>query len=111
MRAYYEARAQEYDDWWLGTGLFTSRERPGWTQEVAALLDVVGSLPPARVLDVACGTGFLTRRLRGGGAAIDQSASMVRGASERMPHARVVQGEGGPPPFPRRPVRPGIPRP
>ena len=23
MRDYYERRAREYDDWWLGTGLFT----------------------------------------------------------------------------------------
>jgi len=27
MRSYYEQRAPEYDDWWLGTGLFEARER------------------------------------------------------------------------------------
>jgi uracil-DNA glycosylase len=37
MRDYYDARAAEYDDWWLGTGLFTDRDRPGWAGEVAKL--------------------------------------------------------------------------
>ena len=32
VKAYYEARAPEYDDWWLGTGLFEQRDRPGWEQ-------------------------------------------------------------------------------
>ena len=99
MRAYYDARAREYDDWWLGTGLFTERERPGWHDEVAALLDLLGELPPCRVLDVACGTGFLTRRLRGDVVALDQSAGMVAVAGERLAHARVVQGEAVPLPF------------
>ena len=39
MRAYYEQRAAEYDDWWLGRGIFAKRERPGWDEEVAAVLD------------------------------------------------------------------------
>ncbi len=29
MRAYYDRRAAEYDDWWNGTGLFATRDRPG----------------------------------------------------------------------------------
>ena len=29
MREYYEQRAAEYDDWWLGTGRFEQRDRPG----------------------------------------------------------------------------------
>ena len=33
VKAYYEARAPEYDDWWLGTGLFAERDRPGWEEE------------------------------------------------------------------------------
>src|SRR3712207_7773031 len=27
MRAYYEQRAEEYDYWWRGTGLFARRDR------------------------------------------------------------------------------------
>jgi ubiquinone/menaquinone biosynthesis C-methylase UbiE len=96
MRAYYDRRAREYDDWWHGTGMFAQRDRPGWHEETIRLTRVLDSLPPARVLDVACGTGFLTRHLRGEVVAIDQSPEMVRIASARMPHARVVVGDAMP---------------
>ena len=49
MRAYYERRAAEYDDWWLGTGLFARRDRPGWSAEVADVIAVVRGMPAARV--------------------------------------------------------------
>jgi ubiquinone/menaquinone biosynthesis C-methylase UbiE len=100
MRAYYDRRAREYDDWWHGTGLFATRDRPGWAEETDRLIAVLRSLPPAHVLDVACGTAFLTRHLRGEVVALDQSAEMVRIAAARMPHARVVQGDAVPLPFP-----------
>lgn len=99
MRAYYDERAAEYDDWWLGTGLFAERERPGWSEEVEQVVDVVRARPAARVLDVACGTGFLTRHLRGTVVALDQSARMVEIAAARLPRARVVQGDAVPLPF------------
>jgi ubiquinone/menaquinone biosynthesis C-methylase UbiE len=99
MRAYYDRRANEYDDWWQGTGIATSVDRPGWSDEVAALVAVIGALPPCRVLDVACGTGFLTRHLRGAVVALDQSARMLDVAARRLPHARLVQGEAVPLPF------------
>jgi demethylmenaquinone methyltransferase/2-methoxy-6-polyprenyl-1,4-benzoquinol methylase len=100
MRAYYDQRAFEYDDWWLGCGLFAERDRPGWSAEVEQLIGVVRALPPAGVLDVACGTGFLTRHLRGDAVAIDQSAQMVEIAVARMPNARIVRGNAVPLPFP-----------
>jgi ubiquinone/menaquinone biosynthesis C-methylase UbiE len=96
MRAYYDRRAREYDDWWHGTGLFTQRDRPGWKAETEQLIAVLADLPPAHVLDVACGTGFLTRHLRGEVVGIDQSAEMVRVAAARMPHARVLQADAVP---------------
>lgn len=99
MRAYYDRRAGEYDDWWLGTGLFARRDRPGWTDEVQALIRLIGALPPGRVLDVACGTGFLTRHLRGDVVALDQSAQMVALTAARVPHAEVRQGDAVPLPF------------
>jgi ubiquinone/menaquinone biosynthesis C-methylase UbiE len=99
MRAYYEARAREYDDWWMGAGLYAERARPGWHDEVERLCEVVAALPPARVLDVACGTGFLTRHLRGEVVGLDQSPAMVEVASGRLPDARVVQGDAVPLPF------------
>ena len=99
MRGYYDQRALEYDDWWLGTGQFARRDRPGWAEEVAQLVAVVAALPPARVLDVACGTGFLSAHLAGEVVALDQSAAMLRIAGERLPHARVLCGEAVPLPF------------
>jgi ubiquinone/menaquinone biosynthesis C-methylase UbiE len=99
MRVHFDQRAADYDDWWLGTGSFAERERPGWSAEVEELIAVVRALPPARVLDVACGTGFLTQRLRGELVALDQSARMVEIAAARLPHARVIQGEVAPLPF------------
>jgi ubiquinone/menaquinone biosynthesis C-methylase UbiE len=99
MRAYYDQRAGEYDDWWLGRGIFAKRDRPGWDDEVAAVLHAVRALPPARVLDVACGTGFVTRHLRGDVTALDQSAAMVRIAAARLPDGRAVRGDAVPLPF------------
>jgi demethylmenaquinone methyltransferase/2-methoxy-6-polyprenyl-1,4-benzoquinol methylase len=51
------------------------------------------------VLDVACGTGFLTKHLRGEVTAIDQSAAMVRRARARLPGARVLEADAVPLPF------------
>ena len=99
MRAYYDRRAPEYDDWWLGTGLFAARERPGWAAEVARLEAVLAGLPPADTLDVACGTGFLTRHLRGTVTAVDQSPEMVAIAARRVPRARVVRADAAALPF------------
>ncbi len=99
MRAYYDRRAAEYDDWWLGRGLYTDLHRPGWHEEVGRVCEVVGGLTPGRVLDVACGTGFLTQHLRGDIVALDQSPAMVEVASARLPGARIVQGDAVPLPF------------
>src|SRR3954453_18843593 len=93
MRAYYEQRAAEYDDWWLGAGRFEERERPGWYADVSALIDVLLALPPARTLDIACGTGFLTRHLPGEVLGLDQSATMIDEARRQAPEATFVQGD------------------
>ncbi len=105
MREYYEQRAPEYDDWWLGTGLFATRERPGWDEDVAALQAALAALAPARTLDVACGTGFLTRHLPGELTGLDQSAGMLEVAAARMPGATFVQGDALDPPFEARRLR------
>jgi ubiquinone/menaquinone biosynthesis C-methylase UbiE len=93
VEAYYEARAPEYDDWWLGTGRFEERDRPGWEEERAALVAAIAGLPPARTLDVACGTGYLTQHLPGEVTGLDQSASMLELASARVPTAAFVQSD------------------
>jgi ubiquinone/menaquinone biosynthesis C-methylase UbiE len=99
MREYYERRAREYDDFWLGTGLFARRDRPRWHEEVQRLTVLLETLPPARTLDVACGTAFLTRHLPGEVTALDQSPTMVAIARQRLPSATVTQGDAVPLPF------------
>ena len=99
MKAYYDQRAPEYDDWYHGTGMHASIERPGWHEEVARLTRFVGGLSPGRTLDVACGTGFLTRHLHGEVVALDHSPSMLRVAAERAPLAELRQADALPLPF------------
>ena len=93
MKTYYDRRADEYDDWWLGRGLYADRDRPGWDAEVAVLAELIAALPPKRTLDVACGTGFLTRHLRGDVVGLDQSERMLGVAREQVPAARFVEGD------------------
>ena len=94
MREYYDARAPEYDDWYRGRGRFADRDRPGWDSELEELTGTIAALPPARTLDVACGTGFLTRHLRGDVVALDQSARMLEEARRQATRATFVQGDG-----------------
>jgi ubiquinone/menaquinone biosynthesis C-methylase UbiE len=94
MDAYYDRRAPEYDDWYVGSGLFARLARPGWEKDLAALEATVAALPAARTLDVACGTGWLTRHLAGPVTGLDQSAAMLAIARERVPEAELVQGDG-----------------
>jgi demethylmenaquinone methyltransferase/2-methoxy-6-polyprenyl-1,4-benzoquinol methylase len=100
VKEYYDARAPEYDEWYLDEGQYAARRRPGWHQAVRALERAVASLAPARTLDVACGTGFLTRHLAGEVTGLDQSERMLEIARERAPAARFVQGDARALPFP-----------
>jgi demethylmenaquinone methyltransferase/2-methoxy-6-polyprenyl-1,4-benzoquinol methylase len=93
VKAYYDSRAPEYDEWYLGSGRFAGRERPGWDEELDALRRSLEALPPARTLDVACGTGFVTRHLPGEIVGLDQSEAMLEEARRQAPHATFVQGD------------------
>jgi ubiquinone/menaquinone biosynthesis C-methylase UbiE len=93
MRQYYDHRAPEYDDWYQGIGRFAQRDRPGWQEDLQELADDVAALAPARTLDVACGTGFLTRHLRGEITALDQSERMLEVAAQQVPDAVLVSGD------------------
>ncbi|HEY1520762.1 MAG TPA: class I SAM-dependent methyltransferase [Solirubrobacteraceae bacterium] len=99
MKEYYDIRAPEYDEWYLGLGRFAERDRPGWLEAVSALEQAVHELEPGRTLDVACGTGFLTRHLRGRVTGLDQSENMIEIARERIPSAEFVQADAIPLPF------------
>jgi SAM-dependent methyltransferase len=91
--AYYDQRAREYDDWYTGEGQFTSRERPGWSGEVSRLVEFVSTLPAARTLDIACGSGFLTRHLNGFVVGLDQSPEMVALTQSRLPGGVALTGD------------------
>ena len=91
--AYNDRRAEEYDEWYLGQGRFASLDRPSWDEEVARLQELVRGLPVARTLDVACGTGFLTRHLRGVAVGVDLSPAMVALARSRLPEGAAVVGD------------------
>jgi len=93
VKAYYDRRAPEYDEWYRGAGRYAERERPGWEQEVEALGAALAALPPVRTLDVACGTGFLTRHLPGEVVGLDQSESMLEEARRQAPNATYVQSD------------------
>jgi ubiquinone/menaquinone biosynthesis C-methylase UbiE len=92
-RSYYSQRAAEYDDFYLGTGLYARRDRPGWAEELAALRAILTSLSFGSFLDVACGTGFLTESLHGRITGLDQSAGMLEIARSRVPRASFVRGD------------------
>lgn len=100
---YYDQRAVEYDQWYLGQGRFAQRDRPGWQDELEGLINQVAKLPAARTLDVACGSGFLTRHLRGGlVVGLDQSRAMVALAQSRLPDGLALVGDALDLPFPDR---------
>ena len=93
MKEYYDTRAPEYDEWYLGQGRFAGLDRPDWDEDVAALQRSMTAMPPARTLDVACGTGYLTRHLRGEVTGLDQSKRMLAIAAGRLASAELVCGD------------------
>jgi demethylmenaquinone methyltransferase/2-methoxy-6-polyprenyl-1,4-benzoquinol methylase len=98
--AYYDRRALEYDDWYLREGLFADRDRPSFDEELDRVCATIAELGPADTLDVACGTGFLTRHVRGSVTGLDSSARMLAIAARRVPAGTFVQGDGLALPFP-----------
>ena len=100
MREYYHRRAPEYDDWYEGKTYGDPDEHESFLAERTLLEQTVSALPPMRTLDVACGTGFLTRFLHGRVVGLDQSDAMLAIASRQAPRAEYVLGDAFALPFP-----------
>jgi ubiquinone/menaquinone biosynthesis C-methylase UbiE len=100
MKEYYDRRAPEYDDFYRSAGKWTGRDREAWESELAELVATIEALPAGRTLDVACGTGFLTRHLRGDVVGLDQSERMLDEARRVAPRATFVRGDALELPFP-----------
>src|SRR3979411_2826093 len=66
---HYRARAAEYDEWWFRGGRYDrgAEQNARWHADTAAvdvaLIDWLGKHRPANVLELACGTGLITRHL------------------------------------------------
>ena len=91
VKAYYDRRAPAYDRPVPGVG--DVPQSIEMVEDTVALLRAISGLPPARVLDVGCGTGYLTQHLGGEVVGLDQSAAMLDLARERVPWAHFVRGD------------------
>jgi SAM-dependent methyltransferase len=96
MKAYYERRAPEYD----ATTYELVRQDAAGGRDLEELEQMLAGLPPRRVLDIGCGTGWLTQFLRGSIVALDQSEAMLKLACWRLPDAVFVLADIPPLPFP-----------
>jgi ubiquinone/menaquinone biosynthesis C-methylase UbiE len=89
----WETRAGTYDDHWAG---LTSRLSD-------PLLDAVDAGPGLRLLDVACGPGYLAARAVGRGATpvgVDIAEAMIGLARQHYPQAEFRQADAQSLPFP-----------
>lgn len=91
MKQYYDRLASEYEQ------NEAYREEP--SEDLPGLFHAISVLPPARVLDVACGTGFLMAHLGSEVTGLDQSEAMLEVARERVPWAKLVRGDAFRMPF------------
>lgn len=88
--AYYEARAGEYDQWWLRQGRYDRgpEENARWFREAAELDAALDAFQPAGdILELACGTGLRTGKLLAAAhqlTVVDGSAEMLAIHAERF---------------------------
>jgi SAM-dependent methyltransferase len=90
-RAGWERAAPRYEECWTDTELF-----------VEPLLDAAAVRARSRLLDVACGPGYVSEAAAGRGAepvGLDFAAAMVERARRRCPGLRFVEGDAQQLPF------------
>jgi ubiquinone/menaquinone biosynthesis C-methylase UbiE len=100
VKEYYHRRAAGYDDWYLGRGRYEDRDAAAWQADLDGLVATIEVLPSVRTLDIACGTGFLTRHLHGDVVGLDQSTAMLERAAAAAPRSTFVHGDALALPFP-----------
>ena len=91
MKEYYDRLAPEYEE--------NQASREEAAEDLPGLLHAISLLPPASVLDIACGPGMLTRHLGAEVTGLDQSEAMLEIARERVPWAKFVRGDAFEMPF------------
>ncbi|WP_249997708.1 class I SAM-dependent methyltransferase [Actinoplanes sp. M2I2] len=101
QRAYYQARAAEYDEWWYRQGRYALEpdEERRWFADVATAEQALDDFRPAgNVLEFACGTGLWTRHLARHATtvlAVDASPAVMdlNQARDLGPHVRYHQAD------------------
>jgi demethylmenaquinone methyltransferase/2-methoxy-6-polyprenyl-1,4-benzoquinol methylase len=94
---YYEARAGEYDEWFLRQGRYDRGEASNrlWFEETAQVERWLRSLHPGGdVLELACGTGQWTKRLLEKARSVtvvDGSAEMLRVHERQVESSAIVR--------------------
>ncbi len=101
QRAYYQARAGEYDEWWYRQGRYALApdDESRWFADVASAEQALDDFhPTGDVLEFACGTGLWTRHLArhaGSVLAVDASPAVLdlNRARELGAHVRYQQAD------------------
>lgn len=94
QKNYYDARAGEYDQFWLRRGPYALAEplASQWNSDAADTMAFVAEHARGDVLELACGTGIFTDTLRRSAEsvhAVDASPAMLdlnRGRTDRAPN-------------------------
>ncbi|HET9223838.1 MAG TPA: class I SAM-dependent methyltransferase, partial [Roseiflexaceae bacterium] len=87
MRAYYDQRAAEFDQWYRREGRFAGRpDADRWHAEVALLRERVAAFGHGRLLEIAAGTGWWTQHLARQAAvtALDYAPAMLSQLAARL---------------------------
>jgi demethylmenaquinone methyltransferase/2-methoxy-6-polyprenyl-1,4-benzoquinol methylase len=93
--AYYQARASEYDEWFLRQGRYDRGEELNrqWFQEVEQVRLSLNQFKPAgKVLELACGTGLWTEQLllyAQDITAVDAVAEVLKLNEQRLNSSRI----------------------
>lgn len=93
--AYYQARASEYDEWFLRRGRYDrGRElNAQWFQEIEVVRQALDRFQPTgHILELACGTGLWTQLLAGYArqmTAVDAVPEVLRLNQQRLQSSKV----------------------